>query len=146
MPQTKLNSHKVRAYMVSTDWSWLYNHLGCCNFLPWSQDQVVDIVRGITGWQTNVYELLKVAERGVTMARAFNLREGLERKDDILPLRMNTPHKSGVVNEKPVDPEVLYEHVSMFYEMSGWDAETGVPTIGKLRDLDIEWVAEHLPK
>ena len=146
VPQTELNSHKVRAYMVSTNWFWLYNHLGCCNFLPWSQDQVVDIVRGITGWQTNVYELLKVAERGVTMARAFNLREGLDRKDDILPLRMNTPHKSGVVNEKPVDPEVLYEHVSMFYEMSGWDVETGVPTMGKLRDLDIEWVAEHLPK
>ena len=146
VPQTELNSHKVRAYTVSTNWSWLYNHLGCCNFLPWSQDQVVEIVRGITGWQTNVYELLKVAERGVTMARAFNLREGLSRKDDILPLRMNTPHKSGVVNEKPVDPEELYEHVSMFYEMAGWDPETGVPTMGKLRDLDIEWVVDHLPK
>jgi aldehyde:ferredoxin oxidoreductase len=85
-----------------------------------------------------------VAERGVTMARAFNMREGLTRADDMLPLRMNTPHKSGTVNEKPVDPEVLDEHVSMFYSMMGWDPETGVPLPGRLQDLDIEWVAEAM--
>ena len=144
VPQTELNSHKVRAYNVVTNWTWLSNHLGACLFIPWTRDQTVQLVRTITGWQTNVYELLKVAERGVTMARAFNLREGLTRADDILPLRMNTPHKSGTLNEKPVDPEVLDEHVSMFYSMMGWDPETGVPTRGKLQELDIEWVADYL--
>ena len=59
---------------------------------------------------------------------------------------MNTPFKSGSVNEKPVDPEVLDEHVGIFYGMMGWDPETGVPTRAKLQELDIEWAAEHLPK
>ncbi|HHX44326.1 MAG TPA: aldehyde ferredoxin oxidoreductase, partial [Chloroflexi bacterium] len=85
-------------------------------------------------------------ERGVTLARVFNLREGLTRKDDVLPPRMRMPHKSGTVNEKPVDPEVLDENLSVYYGMMGWDPETGVPTLAKLQDLDIEWAAEHLPK
>jgi aldehyde:ferredoxin oxidoreductase len=144
VPQTELNSHKVRAYNAVTNWTWLSNHLGLCLFVPWTRDQIVGMVRGIAGWQTNVHELLLVAERGVTMARAFNMREGFTRADDVLPLRMNTPHKHGTVNEKPVDPEVLDEHVSMLYSMMGWDSETGVPLPGRLQDLDIEWVAEAM--
>jgi len=144
VPQTELNAAKVRAVMVTSNWQWVHNHLGHCMFIPWSRDQIVEIVRAITGWETNIYELLKVAERGVTMARAFNMREGLSRADDRLPGRMNTYFASGQVNEEPIDPEVLEEHVSMFYGMMGWDPETGAPTLGKLRELDIEWVQEHI--
>ena len=53
---------------------------------------------------------------------------------------MRTSHKSGTVNEKPVDPEVLDEAVTMFYGMMGWDEKSGRPTEGKLQQLDIEWV------
>ncbi len=70
------------------------------------------------------------------------MREGLTRKDDVLPRRMSMPHVSRTLNEKPIDPEVLDEHVSMFYGMMGWDSETGVPTLAKLQELDIEWVAD----
>jgi len=144
VPQTVLNPAKVRAYTVVTNWSWLPNHLGLCVFLPWSRDQVVQLVRTITGWRTNMYELLQVAERGVTMARAFNLREGFGRADDVLPLRMRMPHVSGSLNEKPVDPEVLDENLTTFYAMMGWDPQTGMPTLAKLQQLDIAWVAEAI--
>jgi len=116
--------------------------LGNCMFIPWSRDQIVSLVRTITGWQTNVNELLKVAERGVTMARLFNMREGFTRADDKLPARMNTPFVSGTVLEKPIDPEVLDEHLEMFYGVMGWDPKTGKPTEGKLQELDIEWAAK----
>jgi len=142
VPQAKLNAHKVRAYKALSNWAWIHNHLGSCQFIPWSRDQLVEIVRAITGWETNLYELLKATERGVTMARAFNMREGLTRKDDVLPRRMSMPHVSRTLNEKPIDPEVLDEHVSMFYGMMGWDPETGLPTLAKLQELDIEWVAD----
>ena len=49
-----------------------------------------------------------------------------------------------MVNEKPVDPEVLDENVSLFYGMMGWDSETGVPTTARLQELDIAWVADLL--
>jgi len=80
----------------------------------------------------------------VTMARAYNMREGLGRSDDVLPPRMATPHVSGTLNEKPVDPEVLDDAVSTFYGMMGWDPGTGLPTESKLHELDIAWVKEVL--
>ena len=140
VPQTELNPHKVRAYMARSNWQWFMNSLGCCMFLPWSQDQAVQIMRAITGWETNVWEMLKWGELGVTMARVFNLRAGMTRADDVLPPRMQEPHVSGTLNEKPIAPEVLDEAVGLFYGMMGWDSETGAPTDAKLHELDIAWV------
>ncbi len=145
VPTTVLNADKVRAYTFATNWRWLDNHLGLCMFIPWSIEQKVQLVRAITGWDTNVFELQLAAERGLAMARAFNLREGLGRADDTLPLRMSEPFKTQSINEKPVEPEALQESLSTFYGIMGWDMETGVPTAGTLRKLDIEWVGEHLP-
>lgn len=144
VPQTELNTQKVRAYTYVSNWTWLNNCLGNCAFIPWTREQIAELVGAITGWQTNIWELMRAGERSVTMARIFNMREGLTRKDDALPMRMNTPHKSGTVNEKPVDPEVLDEAMSTFYGIMGWDAKTGKPLLGTLQDLDIEWTAKQL--
>jgi len=142
MPQTELGYNKVRAYTYYTNWMWLHNQLGHCMFIPWDRDQLVDLVRAITGWKTNAWELLRTAERGVTMARAFNMREGLTRADDVLPPRINAAFVTESVSEKSVDPEVLDENVGLFYEMMGWDAQTGIPTQARLQELDIPWVAD----
>jgi aldehyde:ferredoxin oxidoreductase len=107
-------------------------------------EQTVDLVRAITGWKTNALELQQVAQRGVTLARVFNMREGFTRRDDTLPARMNSYFKTQTINEKPVDPEVLDEHVGLFYGMMGWDSETGKPTPAGLAALDITWAAEML--
>ncbi len=139
IPATVLNPAKVRAYVNTANWTWVGNSLGLCAFVPWSDDEIVAMVRAITGWKVSKWELLKVGERGVTMARLFNLREGLTRADDTLPARMNTYHVSGTLNEKPVTPEVLDEAITLFYGMMGWDPQTGVPTEGKLHELDIAW-------
>ncbi len=144
MPQTELGPAKVRAFTHVSNWQWLDNHLGMCMFIPWSVDQKVDLVRSITGFKATTMELQQVAQRGVTLARVFNLREGLSRADDKLPKRMNSYFKTQTVNEKPVDPEVLDESISLYYGMMGWDPETGTPTEAGLAALDIEWAAEHL--
>ena len=143
VPATELNAHKVRAYTFMVQWRWVSNHICCCMFIPWSRDQIIDIVRAITGWQTNLWELLKMTERGLTMARSFNLREGLTRDNDVLPARMATSHKSGSLNEKPITPEALRSAVSAYYGMMGWDPETGEPSAAKLDELDIAWVKEY---
>ncbi|MBW2622978.1 MAG: aldehyde ferredoxin oxidoreductase family protein [Deltaproteobacteria bacterium] len=142
VPATELNTHKVRAYTFIVYWRWVSNHICCCMFIPWSRDQVIQIIRAITGWQTNLWELFKMTERGLTMARVFNLREGLTKADDVLPARMAAPHKSGSLNEKPITPESLQSAVSAYYSMMGWDPETGEPTKAKLDELDIAWVKE----
>jgi len=43
-----------------------------------------------------------------------------------------------------VDPRKLLKAKKTYYRMMGWDEKTGVPTVGKLEELDIPWVAELL--
>ena len=121
--------------MYIMHWTSLHNHLGNCVFIPWSRDQIVDLVRAVTGWRSNAWELMKVSERTTTMARLFNLREGLTRADDRLPERIATP----LHNYPGVSNEELQEALTMYYGMMGWDPDTGAPTLAKLRELDIEW-------
>ncbi len=143
VPATELNAAKVHAYTVTANMKWLDNSLGLCMFIPWSTDQKVEMVRAITGWETNLFELLKAGERYVTMMRLFNMRCGWTREDDVLPARMAESHRSGSVTEKPVMPEVLSEAVTRFYGMMGWDPDTGMPTEARLEELEIAWVASQ---
>ncbi|MBN1318661.1 MAG: aldehyde ferredoxin oxidoreductase family protein [Anaerolineales bacterium] len=140
IPRTELSPSKVRAYIAFTKWMWVMNHLPCCVLLPWSRDQIAQILIAITGWQTNQWEMIQAAERGMTMARLFNLREGLGRTDDVLPKRMAEFHVNGPFNEKPVLPQMLDDAVSVYYGMMGWDPRTGEPTKFKIQELDISWV------
>jgi aldehyde:ferredoxin oxidoreductase len=140
VPATELNAAKVHAYTVTANMTWLDNALGLCMFVPWSTDQKIELVRTITGWKTNLFELYKIGERSVTMMRLFNLRSGWTREDDVLPQRMNQHHISGSVTEKPVGDGALAEAVSQFYAMMGWDVE-GVPTSMKLQELGLTWAA-----
>ena len=142
--RTELNPAKVWAYTATANWEWTNNMLGHCMFVPWTRDQMVALVRAITGWETNLHELLMAGERCVTMARAFNLREGLTRADDMLPPRMWEPFKTQRLNERPIDPAELDEAISLFYGMMGWDTERGVPQPAALHRLDIGWVAEAM--
>jgi aldehyde:ferredoxin oxidoreductase len=139
IPPTVLNAQKVRAYMYAMHWTSLHNHLGHCMFIPWSREQVVDLVSAATGWHSSTWELMKVSERTTTMARLFNLREGLTRADDRLPERIAKP-----LRDYPgVSPEELQEALTLYYGMMGWDPETGIPTQAKLQELDIEWAIEN---
>ncbi len=141
VPATELSAAKVHAYSVTAAMKWLDNSLGLCMFIPWSTEQKVEIVRAITGWKTNLWELLKAGERYVTMMRLFNMRCGWTREDDKLPARMAEPHRKGSVTEKPVHPDALAKAVTQYYGMMGWDTETGMPTPLRLEELEIAWAA-----
>jgi aldehyde:ferredoxin oxidoreductase len=114
-------------------------------FVPWSVEHTVGLVRAITGWKTHAFELQLAAQRGITLARIFNLREGLTRADDRLPPRLSEPFRTPSSFEKPVDPAAFEEALSLYYGMMGWDPQTGAPGLAKLHELDIAWAAAHLP-
>ena len=118
-----------------------------CYFIPVycsvSPDQVADLVRGVTGWNTTVWELMKVGERCVAMARAFDIREGMTKTDDYLPRRFFTPFTSGPLEGVGINEEELKQAIDTYYAMVGWDKVSGAPTLAKLQELGIEWVAEY---
>ncbi len=119
----------------------LANYLGLCKFIPWSEAQVREAVEYITGWPLTAQDLMQVVERGVTLARIFNIREGFSEKDDALPKRFEVTPTDGPL--KGLDPERFAEARKTYYRIMGWD-ESGVPTLSKLAELQIEWAAKYL--
>ncbi|MBW1699481.1 MAG: aldehyde ferredoxin oxidoreductase family protein [Deltaproteobacteria bacterium] len=139
---------KIRLHVyLSHLWS-LYNCLGICNFgyAPRSivsLNELVEIVKAVTGWDTSLWELIKAGERMTNMTRAFNLREGFSREDDTLPERFFEPFERGKLRGKRITREQFEEALNNYYDMMGWD-RNGKPRRGKLRELNIDWVAEMI--
>ncbi len=138
-----LGIKKVRALVYYTNWQNSLNALLMCYFVPWDYVDIPEIVRAVTGWHTSTWELMKVGERITTMARAFNMREALTKKDDWLPERFFKPHTSGALVETAIKPDELKNAIINYYKMMGWD-DDGIPTKSKLEELDIDWVSQYL--
>ena len=143
-PLEDLGPNKIRLLIYTTFWRVLENCLVICTSVPWSYNQKVEIVRAVTGWNTTVWELMKVGERVINIARVFNLREGFTEKNDWLPERFFHPQTSGPLSKTAVDPTELERAKHTYYRVMGWDEDTGIPLKGKLEELGISWVANEL--
>jgi len=137
---------KIRLFMyMSYLWSF-YNCASVCNFafVPRSittLGELVGLVKGITGWETSLWELIKAGERAINMARAFNVREGFSRRDDALPERFFQPLEGeGPLKGYHIDRKAFQEALDLYYGMMNWDSEKACPTRAKLIELDIDWV------
>jgi aldehyde:ferredoxin oxidoreductase len=128
-------------------WS-LYNCLDICIFdaapgHTFKLRHIRDVVESVTGWETSETELLRGGERGLTMARMFNLREGLSAKDDWLPQRLlePLPRSAGVYGR--IDPEQLRQAIHDYYVLMGWSADEGVPHRVTLESLGLGWISHE---
>ena len=140
-----LSSKKVRMFVYLQDLYSMFNSIGLCVLTggffggPVSLNTIPEYVNAVTGWETSLWELMKVGERHSAMARVFNVREGLSSKDDTLPGRIFEPLEGGPSKSKNIDPKEFQEALKTYYSMVGWD-ENGVPLDGRLEELDLGWV------
>ena len=139
-----LSPAKVKMVVYSNCWEHLLDCLVMCNFMPFSYSQVEELVCGVTGWNSTVWELMKAGERCLSMTRVFNIREGLGKKDDFLPQRFFIPLPSGPMQGVSIDKDRFEQAKTTFYAMMGWDKMEGRPSLGKLQELGIEWVYDYL--
>jgi len=152
LPATEISPEKVRMIaLLDTLWK-MQDALGLCVFgyaprgvMP--LDKMVQCLNAITGWNASLYELMKAAERGTMMAKAFNSREGFTIKDDRLPKRLFDPKPDGPnAGKKIFEEKDFNQSIEWFYEIMGVDPQTGRPHKGKLIELGLEWVEEILNK
>lgn len=148
LPVTDLGREKMRLASVEIPWSVVMNMMGFCGFIFFTYDRprLVSLVRAVTGWDITMEELLRAGERAYTLARVFNLREGLTHEADHLPPIFSQPFASGPAAGNYLPPQEVETARSMFYELLGWDAQSGVPTTECLERLGIAWAAAHLPR
>jgi len=142
LPCQELSPAKIRMLVYGSLWRHLLDSLVFCHFCLFMPGQITELVRAITGWNATAWELMKVGERCINMTRAFNFREGMSRDDDWLPRRFSVPFTSGPLDGVALGEEQLRQAIDTYYTMVGWEKESGTPTLGKLQELGIEWVAE----
>ena len=113
------------------------NSLVVCLFMVdggnWSLTGVNDLFNAITGWGYSTDELLLTGERGFTVQRLINLRDGYGAATDVLPKKMLKPAKTGMrAGHVPPLRDLLRE----YYDVRGWDA-SGAPTEETLKRLGL---------
>jgi aldehyde:ferredoxin oxidoreductase len=88
---------------------------------------------------------MKASERVRNLERMFDVRQGLRRKDDSLPKKFfDQPLKSGPYKGEVLDREKFEEMKDEYYQIRGWNKETGVPTREKLVELNLAAVADEV--
>ncbi len=149
-PPRSLNAEKVR-FALTTQWAYsCLDTVNVCDFVwgpAWqlySMNQLVEMLRAVTGWSVSLYELMKLGERRLNMLRAFNAREGIDRKDDVPPERIFEPLQGGLSDGWAMDRDELARAFDAYYAMAGWDVDTGTPGRAKLAELGVEWVADAI--
>ena len=140
----ELSPRKVSLFRYIQQSRTISDSLVLCQFFPYDYEQITGILSAVTGWNTGVVEILKIAERTLTLARVFNVREGLTADDDRLPKRFFQPKTSGALSNSAIDPEQLDRARRYYYTLMGWDRETGIPDPEKLEELDIGWAVPEI--
>jgi len=137
---------KVAAITKTADWTAAINSLGLCSNIYWwgavhyRPVNLVEILNAVTGWGYTVEEFMTAGERINTFCRAFNVREGVTRKDDTLPPRFMEPLEGGPTDGQLISEEELNSMLDDYYEIVGWDVETGIPTKERLEKLGLGFV------
>jgi aldehyde:ferredoxin oxidoreductase len=81
--------------------------------------------------------LWHVGERIFNLERMFIVRDGFGRKDDVFPTRITTePIPSGPSSGQVFEEDLL---LADYYQARGWDPETGIPTLAKLKELGLDF-------
>jgi len=145
-----LNLEKVRYLYITQQSRSCMDVMNICKFVfgpAWQLyglPQLAQAVHSITGWDITIDDLLQAGERRINMLRAFNAREGMTRADDFLPKKLGVPLVGGKSDGSFLTVEEIEGAKDMYFELAGWDAETGNPTRAKLEELGIGWVADLL--
>lgn len=126
-------SEEGKAHIIKLlqDYGIIPDILGICKFYIFDGITPLDlssILSSLTGWDINEKELLRVGERVYDLQRKFNTREGISRKDDMLPERcMQAPEFGKYANSEQCRIKNYDSMLTELYKARGWDEVTGVP-------------------
>ena len=123
------------------DWRTVANALVMCIFAHVEPDEKVELINAACGLDWSVDDMMKFGERSWNLKRAINNRMGLTRANDKLPKALLTPYPDGGSEGFVPDIEAM---LASYYEVRGWDMETGKPSPEKLSELGMDDVAQDL--
>jgi len=149
MPEkTDTSREHIRCVIVGENWRAVQpESLILCSFVTFEaigMQEVIDYFDIVVGADYSKEDLMHTGERIYNLCRSFNVREGRRRKHDKIPKRFTEPMIGGPTNGMYIDATDFERMLDDFYEMRGWDVETGIPKQEKLKELELNFVVEEL--
>ena len=131
-----------KGFMVSQTENFMcvYDSVGLCKFSRgfFLIAKLPEVIEAITGMNYTEDELLKIGERIHNMKGAFNAREGVTRKDWLLPTRiLEEPIVDGPSKGSKISVDEMNLMLDDYMKARGWTSD-GTPTPEKLAELGIE--------
>ena len=142
---------KAQAAIYHQHESVLLDMLQLCRFVRFGTEIITlqtlsSLYSMATGIEVDEESMMTAAERVYNVERAFLVRVGTNRKDDVLVGKWAAePVPTGVHKGETIDPEKWKVMLDEYYRLRGWD-KNGVPTPDKLKELGLEDVSETLSK
>jgi aldehyde:ferredoxin oxidoreductase len=149
-PESVLNDEKVRFAFITECLYSAMDTLDVCQFVfgagwqLYDTLELVNLVNAVTGWNFSIEELLRLGERKINMMRIFNLREGIDSRQDKLPNKLKLKLTGGPTDGVFVDEQEFEEAKRIYYKRAGWDEETGIPRIETLDRMGLSWLTNLL--
>jgi aldehyde:ferredoxin oxidoreductase len=148
-PQDTLNlsDEKVRFALIGQQYYSMLDSVSVCQFVygpSWQlygPDHLIEAIAAATGWELSVDELLEIGMRKIIMQRLFNARDGMGRNEDKLPKKMFKPLTGGPSDGYVVTKEEMARALDKYYELAGFDLQTGYPTPAAMKRAGLEQVA-----
>jgi len=146
MPEVGVNEGDVKFFekdnqsLVAAkcqDLGVLSNSLVLCLFMidggDWSLTDLTETFNAVTGWDFTVEDLMLTGERGYTVQRLNNLRDGYNSSNEVMPKKILKSAKEGFRAGKEIPFEAMMQE---FYELRGWDPD-GSPSDATLKRLSL---------
>ena len=115
----------------------IFNCATMCAFVPIKPTQMANMLSYATGFNFDIKTLYTTGERIYNLKRMFNVKCGINAKDDVLPKIVLQPLDGGSEGNVP-DLELQKRE---YYKERGWD-KNGIPTEEKLKELDLELITK----
>ncbi len=89
-------------------------------------DIMAELLTRVTGEEWTAEQMGEIGRRVINIGRAFNQREGFDRRHDTVPKRVVTEAlQHGPAKGQVIPQEVFDDMLSQYYEVMGWD-ENGI--------------------
>jgi len=136
----KVNKEKAQASAACSKFMSMGNGAGMCMFglfIGAKRIPTFDWLNAATGWKLTPEEYMMIGERIQTIKQDFNVKHGIEPKNNFISRRAqgNPPQKEGPNKGRSVDIEKL---AADYWEQFGWDRITGKPKEETLKRLGIK--------
>ena len=118
--------------------------LGTCRLAAPHPKKVLACFNSVTGWDWSLEDAFDVGRRIVNLLRVFNLRHGLEIADERPSTRYGSIPAGGPAKGKNIMEKWGFM-VSNYYQLMGWNENTGRPLPKMLEKLGLGDVVKDLP-